>query len=71
MCIRDSYYAYEGQLYDGSDEVFDGFYAIGSLYPEAVQLMVAADSDITDVSPVSYTHLDVYKRQGLRRTPTG
>ena len=54
-----AYYAYEGQLYDGSDEVFDGFYAIGSLYPEAVQLMVAADSDITDVSQLAGLNVGV------------
>ncbi len=40
-------------------EVYDGFYAIGSLYPEAVQLMVAADSDITDVSQLKGLNVSV------------
>lgn len=54
-----AYYAYQGQLYDDSDEVFDGFYAIGSLYPEAVQLMVSADSDITDISQLAGLNVGV------------
>lgn len=42
-------YAYEGNEFYGG-EVFDGFYAIGTLYPEAVQLVVGADSDIYSVA---------------------
>lgn len=38
-------YAYEGHEFYGG-EVFNGFYAVGTLYPEAVQCVVAADSDI-------------------------
>lgn len=53
-----AYYAYQGELY-GDGEVYDGFYAIGSLYPEAVQLMVAADSDITDVSQLKGLNVSV------------
>ena len=54
-----AYYAYQGELYADSDEVFDGFYAIGSLYPEAVQLMVAADSDLTDLSQLAGLNVGV------------
>lgn len=54
-----AFYAYQGELYADSDEVFDGFYAIGSLYPEAVQLMVSADSDITDIAQLAGKNVGV------------
>ena len=54
-----AYYAYQGELYSDSTEVFDGFYAIGSLYPEAVQLMVDANSDITEISQLAGANVGV------------
>lgn len=43
-------YAYNADPVHFGGEKFDGFYAIAALYPEAVQLGVAADSDIKDVA---------------------
>lgn len=43
------FYAYQGDKDQFEGEVFDNFYAIGALYPEAVQLVVAADSDIQGI----------------------
>lgn len=40
------FYAYTGDQDIFEGEVFDKFHAIAALYPEAVQLVVAADSDI-------------------------
>ena len=45
-------YAYEGNEFYGN-EIFDGFYAIGTLYPEAVQCVVAADSDIHTIADLA------------------
>lgn len=42
-------YAYNADPEHFGGETFDGFYAIAALYPEAVQLGVAADSDIKNV----------------------
>lgn len=45
-------YAYTGDKvnFHESGEVFDNFYAIAALYPEAVHLVVASDSDIKDIT---------------------
>ncbi len=42
-------YAYNADPKYFGGEKFDGFYAIAALYPEAVQLGVAADSDIKNI----------------------
>ena len=44
------YYAYQGDKDFFNGEVIDSFVAIGSLYPELVQVVVAADSDIKTIS---------------------
>ena len=51
-------YAYEVNEFYGN-EVFDGFYAIGTLYPEAVQCVVAADSDIHSISDLKGKNVSV------------
>ena len=43
------FYAYTGDKDIFEGEVFDNFYAMAALYPEAVQLVVAADSDIKNI----------------------
>ncbi len=43
------YYAYQGDKDFFNGEVIDSFVAIGSLYPELVQVVVAADSDIKTI----------------------
>ncbi len=43
-------YAYNADPVHFGGEKFDGFYALAALYPEAVQIGVAADSDIKDVA---------------------
>ncbi len=42
-------YAYNADPEHFGGEAFDGFYAIAALYPEAVQLGVAANSDIKNI----------------------
>ena len=44
------YYAYQGDKDFFNGEVIDSFVAIGSLYPELVQVVVAADSDIKTIA---------------------
>ncbi len=51
-------YAYEGNEFYGN-EIFDGFYAIGTLYPEAVQCVVAADSDIHTIADLAGKNVSV------------
>ena len=51
-------YAYEGNEFYGG-EVFDGFYAIGTLYPEAVQCVVGADSDILTLADLKGKNVSV------------
>ena len=51
-------YAYAGNEFYGN-EVFDGFYAIGTLYPEAVQCVVAADSDIVTIADLKGKNVSV------------
>ena len=43
------YYAYQGDQDFFNGEVIDSFVAIGSLYPELVQVVVAGDSDIKTI----------------------
>ncbi|MDD4104866.1 MAG: TAXI family TRAP transporter solute-binding subunit [Eubacteriales bacterium] len=43
-------YAYNADPVHFEGQTFDGFYAIAALYPEAVQIAVAADSDIKSVA---------------------
>lgn len=51
-------YAYAGsEFFDG--EVFDNFYAICAMYPEAVQIVVAADSDIQSVADLKGKNVSV------------
>lgn len=51
-------YAYEGNEFYGS-EVFNGFYAVGTLYPEAVQCVVGANSDILTLSDLKGKNVSV------------
>lgn len=51
-------YAYEGNEFYGN-EVFDGFYAMGTLYPEAVQCVVAASSDILTIADLKGKNVSV------------
>lgn len=44
------YYAYQGDQDFFEGQVIDSFTAIGSLYPELVQIVVAADSDIQTIA---------------------
>ena len=44
------FYAYQGDQDFFNGEVIDSFVAIGSLYPELVQVVVAADSDIRTIA---------------------
>ena len=70
MCIRDST---GDDLFAGGDHLFyaghvvaDLFCVLGTVYEAAA----AQDAFIRDdIRPVSYTHLDVYKRQALTRIP--
>ena len=56
MCIRDRSSFFHSRHVSGilDDKIFDG---LGRL------LLGIADLDIDGIEPVSYTHLDVYKRQ--------
>ena len=62
MCIRDRYKDYylfdTPYLFLNSDEVYD----IGFGGEAGEKIM----EGVEDVGPVSYTHLDVYKRKGIR-----
>lgn len=53
------YYAYEGNqdFFDG--QVIDSFQAIGYLYPELVQIVVAADSDIHSIADLKGKQVSV------------
>ena len=69
MCIRDSYYSVEEEpemIYDTS--LFAGSYSSTVVpYSRTANIfneMAADASDFDPDTPVSYTHLDVYKRQG-------
>ncbi len=52
-------FAYAGDKDIFAGEVVDGFYAIGSLYPEAVQVVCAADSDIRTVSDLKGKNVSI------------
>ena len=62
MCIRDSY---------DTEEALDVCVKTGTAkFDETVELHVKLGVDGRHADqPVSYTHLDVYKRQGLSRYP--
>lgn len=53
------YYAYKGDQDFFAGEVIDSFVAIGSLYPELVQVVVAADSDIKTISDLKGKNVSV------------
>ena len=56
MCIRD-------RGYDIANEPQDGRVENGALNWPTLASVVAHDIRDIDANPVSYTHLDVYKRQ--------
>ena len=56
------YYAYQGDKDFFNGEVIDSFVAIGSLYPELVQVVVAADSDIKTVEDLKGKKVSVGAR---------
>ncbi|MDI9519845.1 MAG: TAXI family TRAP transporter solute-binding subunit [Bacillota bacterium] len=53
------YYAYQGDKDFFAGEVIDSFVAIGSLYPELVQVVVAADSDIKTIADLKGKNVSV------------
>ncbi len=53
------YYAYQGDQDFFAGQVIDSFVAIGSLYPELVQIVVAADSDIKTVADLKGKNVSV------------
>ena len=56
------FYAYQGDQDFFNGEVIDSFVAIGSLYPELVQVVVAADSDIKTVEDLKGKKVSVGAR---------
>ena len=53
------YYAYQGDQDFFAGEVIDSFVAIGYLYPELVQVVVAADSDIKTIADLKGKNVSV------------
>ncbi len=53
------YYAYNGDKDFFGGEVIDSFVAIGALYPEFVQVVVAADSDIQTIADLKGKNVSV------------
>ena len=53
------YYAYQGDKDFFAGEKIDSFVAIGSLYPELVQIVVAADSDIKTIADLKGKNVSV------------
>lgn len=53
------YYAYQGDQDFFAGEVIDSFVAIGYLYPEVVQVVVAADSDIQTIADLKGKNVSV------------
>lgn len=53
------FYAYQGDQDFFAGQVIDSFLAIGSLYPEVVQVVVAADSDIQTVADLQGKNVSV------------
>ena len=62
MCIRDRSNP-TGVAYSGAELA-----ALGEVLRRHPQVYIATD-DMYEHIPVSYTHLDVYKRQGLTEVP--
>ena len=73
MCIRDSLFARAKEISDSQDIPFEYFLPlidettqkIHELEPKLAQTGPAVRGDNRTLEPVSYTHLDVYKRQFL------
>ena len=61
MCIRDSYY--------GAPDADRVIIAMGSICDVAEEVVdyLTAKGEKVGLVPVSYTHLDVYKRQSQKR----
>lgn len=53
------YYAYQGDQDFFNGEVIDSFVAIGSLYPELVQVVVAAESDIKTIADLKDKNMSI------------
>lgn len=53
------FYAYKGDQDFFAGQVIDSFVAMGSLYPEVVQVVVAADSDIKSVADLKGKNVSV------------
>lgn len=53
------FYAYTADKEQFRGEKLDNFYALAALYPEAVQIVVAADSDIRDVADLKGKNVSV------------
>jgi|LSQX01.1.fsa_nt_gb TRAP transporter TAXI family solute receptor len=53
------YYAYQGDQDFFNGEVIDSFVAIGSLYPELVQVVVAAESDIKTIADLKDKNVSI------------
>ena len=49
-------------------ECYEDLHVVGEDYLEAVLLLNRQKGNVRGVDPVSYTHLDVYKRQILHTT---
>ena len=63
MCIRDSRYIMDRETRQPiviPDSQMRSFIAVSGTYDQAVLYL-----EPTELNPVSYTHLDVYKRQGM------
>ena len=65
MCIRDRVNAYR-LVYQGNFSIQDALQKIEDQVPMSDEI-----HNIINFIPVSYTHLDVYKRQILYRIPDG
>ena len=69
MCIRDRYDGGEGRRYAFAiyDKSFIGTYGLEKIYQRAPLVDFPAEYIIDNYVAVSYTHLDVYKRQSRHR----
>ena len=75
MCIRDSTYmapeVYKGEAYGSTVDIYSlGIVLYRLLNGNRTPFLPAAPAPITHAA-ASYTHLDVYKRQLLVRSPPG
>ena len=76
MCIRDSYEVMKNEDFNGkklgfiSQEIGREINTLGSKanHAEIQKLVVMMKDDLEKIKAVSYTHLDVYKRQILDHT---